>query len=369
MKLLVLAQIPPPLHGQSQMVRTLVDGLPSRGIEVRHVNLRLSRTAADIGGWRPGKLLAVLDACFHALAVRWRGGADTLYYVPAPGKRGALYRDWLVLLICRPFFRRLILHFHNGGLADWLAHRATTPERWLTRRLLGRADLAIVLDALLRRDAEYLEPRRIAIVPNGIADPGAGIGAAAAPPVGPDFIVLFLGLCSEAKGLFTAAEGVLEANRRHGGRRFRLEAAGGFVDRDEQARFAALCTAHPQELSHLGFVTGDAKRTLFSRCHCVCLPSRYAHEAQPLVVLEALAHDRPVIVSDWRGLPAMVPADCGVVVPPGDPGSLAQALTLLANSPVPSGACRSHYLATGTQANHLSRLVAALSTLEQVPIV
>ena len=62
MKLLVLAQTPPPLHGQSQMVRTLVDGLPAHGLPLHHVNLRLSRDHADIGRWRPGKLLAVLAA-------------------------------------------------------------------------------------------------------------------------------------------------------------------------------------------------------------------------------------------------------------------------------------------------------------------
>ena len=134
MKLLVLAQTPPPLHGQSQMVRTLVDGLPAHGLPLHHVNLRLSRDHADIGRWRPGKLLAVLAAAGRAVAARWRHGCDTLYCVPAPGKRGALYRDWLLLALCRPFFPRLVLHLHNGGLADWLTTHATAPERWLTRR-------------------------------------------------------------------------------------------------------------------------------------------------------------------------------------------------------------------------------------------
>ncbi len=41
MKLLILAQTPPPLHGQSAMVRTLVDGLPAPGVALHHVNLPL----------------------------------------------------------------------------------------------------------------------------------------------------------------------------------------------------------------------------------------------------------------------------------------------------------------------------------------
>ena len=66
MKLLVLASTPPPVHGQSVMVAAAVRGLPTDGIELEHVDLKLSRDAADIGRWQPGKLLRLLDA--------WEGG-------------------------------------------------------------------------------------------------------------------------------------------------------------------------------------------------------------------------------------------------------------------------------------------------------
>lgn len=361
MKLLVLAQIPPPLHGQSIMVKTLVEGLPARGVELHHVNLRLSRDAADIGGWRPGKLLAVLDACWHAVAARLLHGCDTLYYVPAPGKRGALYRDWAVMLLVRPFFKKLVLHFHNGGLGDWLATRATPPERWISRLLLGRADLAIILGENLRADAAALGAQSIAIVPNGIADPCADTTPPPLPPVGAGpFEVLFLGLCTEEKGLFAAAEAVLAANAQAGAPAFRLTAAGPFVTASERARFAALSAAHPDTLQHAGFAAGEAKRLLFARSHCLCLPTRYAHEAQPLVVLEALAHDRPVIASRWRALPEMVPPACGRLVPPGDGAALTAALLGLHDAPPAPGLCRAHFLAHGTEASHLDTLAAAL---------
>src|SRR4051812_17333941 len=75
MKLLVLAQTPPPLHGQSAMVQTLLDGLgASPGFEVHHVNLRLSADAADIGRWRPGKVAGILRACVSALWLRLSKG-------------------------------------------------------------------------------------------------------------------------------------------------------------------------------------------------------------------------------------------------------------------------------------------------------
>jgi glycosyltransferase involved in cell wall biosynthesis len=338
------------------MVRTAVAGLPAHGVPVAHVNLRLSRATDDIGRWQPGKLLAILDACTQAVAARFLEGCDTLYYVPAPGKRAALWRDWLVLLLCRPFYPRLVLHWHASGLAGWLATRASAPERWLTQLLLGGAGLSIVLDASLRADADALRPGRVAVVPNGIADPG---GPLPRPPADP-FQVLFLGLCSVEKGLFTAAEAVLAANRAEAKPRFTLVAAGAFPDPATAARFASLCAAHPGELRHAGEVHGVEKAQLLRASHCLCLPTRHPAEGQPLVLLEAMAHDLPVVATRWRAIPATLPPGTPLVEP-GDAAGLAAALRQLARTPPPAGALRRHFLAHYTAERHLAALAGALA--------
>jgi glycosyltransferase involved in cell wall biosynthesis len=362
MKLIVLAQTPPPLHGQSRMVQTMVESLPAHGIEVHHVNLRLSRSATDIGGWRLGKLPALLDACWHAIATRLRTGADILYYVPAPGKRGALYRDWLVMLLCRPFFRRLVLHFHNGGLADWLACHATGPERWVTGLLLGRADLAVVLGDALRPDAAALQARRTEVVTNGIADPGEPTRPAR--PAGSATEVLFLGLGDESKGLFDLAATVLEANRLAGGVNFRLTVAGPWPDAASARRFARLEQEHPGVIRHAGFASAEKLARLFAAADCLALPTRYSHEGQPLVVIEALAHDVPVIATRWRALPEMLDELCGRLVTPGEPKELAEALLALRRSPPAPGAARRRFLERFTAEHHLAALTSALTRLD-----
>jgi len=354
MKLLVLAQTPPPLHGQSFMVQTLIEGLPAHGIAVHHVNLHLSHDTADIGRWRPGKVFCVLSACVRAVGTRFRHGCDTLYYVPTPGKRGALYRDWVVMLLCRWCFRHLVLHFHNGGLAEWLATRVTAPECWLSRRLLGRADLALVLSPCLSPDAESLAPKKIAVVANGMADPGSG---ARWPRTSAHFQVLFLGLCCGEKGLFATAEAVLAA-----GPGFTLVAAGAFPDTATRARFVALCAQHPTALHYHGFVHGDEKLRLFRESHCLCLPTRYLPEGQPLVLLEAMAHDLPIIATRWRGIPDMLPPEA-ILVEPGDDTALVAALRHLVKKPPPAGALRRHFLAHYTTEQHLVALVVALQSL------
>src|SRR5712692_2621205 len=118
-KLLVFAHKPPPHHGQSYMVQMVVDALggdrrqAGRGsalerpsiqknptnspIECYHVDCRLSDDIQDIGRLRWGKLFRLLGFCLEAIWCRFRYGATCFYYVPAPGLRSAIYRDWIVM--------------------------------------------------------------------------------------------------------------------------------------------------------------------------------------------------------------------------------------------------------------------------------
>lgn len=360
MKLLVFAHVPPPLHGQSVMVRTLVEGLRGEAdLEVIHVNPQLSRDSADIGHWRPGKLFHLLGACAQALRQRWRHGPMPIYYVPAPGKRSALYRDWVVLLLCRPFFSGLVLHWHAVGLGHWLVAHATPPERWLTHRLLGRAALALVLAPELAHDAQVLAPRRTLVVPNSVADPGP---ATAHAPGGP-CRVLFLGQVSRAKGLFDTLEAMgLAAARAPGA--FSLTIAGGFADPAEAQAFAARTASLPPGLvTLLGPVDETRKHALFAAADVFCFPTSYPHEGQPLTLLEALAHDVPIVTTRWRAIPGMLPAEHVWFVASGQAEQLADALHAARRAGPAAGALRRHYLAHFTPQQHLTALKSALLSL------
>jgi glycosyltransferase involved in cell wall biosynthesis len=366
MKLLVLAQPPPPVHGQSLMVRTLLDGLPSVApeIELVHVNPRLSRDTGDVGRWRAGKIVSLLAACLRALRLRLRHGPMQLYYVPAPGKRAALYRDWLVMLLCRPCCSGLVLHWHAVGLGEWLSTHATAPERAITRALLGRAGLAIVLSPALAGDARVLAPRRVAIAPNGLADPLAGAALPAREPIAASapLEILFLGLGSREKGLFAAVDAVALAHRRAPGG-CRLTVAGGFASEADAAAFRARATElGPGLVRHAGFADETQKHALLAAADVFCLPTSYPHEGQPLALIEALAHDLPVVTTRWRAIPELLPAGSPQVffVDPRDPATLADAFAAARRAGRPGGRHRAHFLAHFTREAHLAALAAAL---------
>jgi glycosyltransferase involved in cell wall biosynthesis len=363
MKLIVLAQIPPPLHGQSLMVDTLVNGLPAHGIEVHHVNLPLSRDAADIGRWRWGKLGSLLLACWRVYRIRRRLGPVALYYVPAPAKRGALYRDWIAMLLCRPLEGQLILHWHAVGLGRWLDIHANFLERILSKFLLGRADLSLVLDESLADDPINLDAKKTLIVANGIRDPGTLASRETRNPWSPCKL-LYLGLCSEEKGLFELIEAVAIAHARQPGN-FHLTVAGSFASAADEQKFREVSAQLGTAIKHVGFVGDHARNALLRDADVFCFPTHYPHEGQPLVIMEALAHDLPIVTTRWRAIPGMLPASHVWFVEPGRPALLADALKDARSSPRPGGASRRFFLEHYTSEIHLASLAAALRTVQR----
>ena len=238
-KILVFAHVPPPHHGQSVMGQVLLDGLRADPrFEVHHVDARVSDDLEDVGSFRPRKFWRIFKCIWQAWWIRMRRGPMAFYYVPAPAKQSAILRDWVVMALCRPLFPELILHWHAFGLGEWVA-AGNDRSRKLTRRALGKADLSIVLNNYNTRDAEVFAPKRIAVVPNGIADHFADYETALAPKrkdravalktlrvvAGNESRVagdgttklesvrfLFLGHLIESKGVFVAIEATRMAN-------------------------------------------------------------------------------------------------------------------------------------------------------------
>ena len=179
MKVLVFAHTPPPFHGQSYMVAQLLDnvggtdGPDGEKLTFYHVNARLSRGLEDIGSLRLGKLLLLAGHIMEGWLVWLRDRPEVFYYVPAPAKASALSRDWFVLLLLAPLFRRRVYHWHGAGLGQWVTEGLSKNRlsARLTRWLFHDHELSIVMNDYARAEVQVFAPRRIEIVANGITDP------------------------------------------------------------------------------------------------------------------------------------------------------------------------------------------------------
>jgi len=401
MKLLVFAHTPPPHHGQSYMVQLLLQGFGGdvrrrrktdapnvHGIECYHVNARFSRGLEDIGEFQGTKILLIFWFCLQAIWLRFRYGVTNFYYVPAPGKRVALYRDWLIMFICRPFFKHMILHWHAAGLAKWLETSSPISYRILTYRLFRPVDLSIVLSRYNFADAEKLLSHKVRIVNNGIPDPCPDFNDTVLPgrleafaarekifsgqtPSVPIIInVLYLAHCTREKGIFAAIEGVLRANNelaaRHLPIQLKLLTAGNFVTDEEKAEFHRLCEdpITAVTVSHLGFVTGEQKIRLLREAGLFIFPTCYLGENQPVNLIEAMAFGLPIVTTRWRSLPEMLPPDYPGLVNRQDPDEIAAAIVkILAERD--GQHVREHFCKHFTLESHLSSLAAAIHSLEK----
>jgi glycosyltransferase involved in cell wall biosynthesis len=391
MKLLVFAHTPPPHHGQSYMVKLMLEGFggdqkhemphPS-GIECYHVNARFSRALEDVGEFQGAKIFLIFAYCFKAIWFRFRHGVTTFYYVPAPGKSVALYRDWLVMFLCRPFFKKIILHWHAAGLAKWLETSVQIRTRALTYRLFKPVDLSIVLSNYNVADAEKLLSRHIRVVHNGIPDPCPDFAETMLPRRRARFAarqnfgekqivdVLFLAHCTREKGLFAAMEGVVAANRAlaivNSSARMKLSVAGNFVTRAEKLEFEQLQKKpeFAETIIYLGFVGGAEKERALREADLFCFPTRYIGENQPVNLIEAMAFGLPIVTTRWRSLPEMLPPNYpGLVSVTQSPDEIAAALLKLAAEETGEN-LRENFLTRFTVEQHLSKLAEAIGSVE-----
>ncbi|HXW67042.1 MAG TPA: glycosyltransferase family 4 protein [Thermoplasmata archaeon] len=204
--------------------------------------------------------------------------------------------------------------------------------RAVRRATLRRADRIVALthveaDALAR---DGVDERRIRVIPNGVDLDE--FSARAPRPAGPeDPIVLFVGrLYPEQKGIETLVEAFASLARTRAARlRLVGEDWGGLAAAERIARERGIAG----RLTATGPVPRAALLGEYARADLLVLPSRF--EPFGIVLLEAMAAGLPVVASRVGGIPEVV-ADgrTGLLVPPGEPGPLAEAIGSLLDDPI-----------------------------------
>src|SRR5436305_94968 len=107
MKLVVFAHTPPPFHGQSYMVKLMLEGLQQADSNVRvfYVYTKLSSILEAFVKFRLGTFFCFLLFCLQASFLRFVNGGDFFSSVPSRVLRAPFYRNWIVIFFSRPFFK------------------------------------------------------------------------------------------------------------------------------------------------------------------------------------------------------------------------------------------------------------------------
>ena len=201
------------------------------------------------------------------------------------------------LLARRPFV--VVVH---APLDQTIDHWVPPTLRRATRRAHRRADAAICVSAELVDGvtANGLEPQRVHVVPNTVdAERVRRLAALEPASASRSPVVVGVGRLSWEKGFDLLVRAHAELRRE--GVEHELELIGEGPELEPLRRLAAECGV-ADSVSLTGFVDNAPARV--ARATALVVPSR--HEGQPLVMLEALALEVPVIASESAGASEVV---------------------------------------------------------------
>lgn len=299
MKVCMVAQFPPPIHGLSKAVDTLYRS---------RLHKKFNFTKIDTTN-----NFKFLKTLFLLLTSK----AD-LFYITVSQSRGGNLRDVIIMTVLALRGKKFGIHTHGGlHYREVIDHEIPEWQRQLNLKLLQRVEFAIALSPRLKANYEGLVPEEnIRVIENGVDQSTVPNDKQLKRQVESRLSqsvlhVLFLSNLIESKGYKLVLEmAKLEHDRILAGQsqRFAFDFAGAFFADSESQYFSQYIKENNLEdvVVYHGIVSGVEKQALLSQCSVFCLPTHYPIEGQPISILEAMANGQFIISTDVASIPDMV---------------------------------------------------------------
>ncbi len=294
--------------GIATFVRNMRDTPLWEDWHIRHV-----ATHTDGSKFKRARIFATGSAHFLLELVFYRPSVVHLH----TSERGSFFRKGLLVWVSSLFRIPTVLHMHGGEFHEYHDAASARTQR-IIRATLERTDAVVALgNAWAVRLKRAAPDAHVVVIPNGIRLQDA-VNQDAADHVQ----VVFLGELCDRKGTtvlidawaaMTATEGITPTT---------LVIAGwGEVER-ARTQIASLGVTDSVHLA--GWLSAPQTHELLAHTHILVLPS--INEGQPMAILEAMTRGICVVSTTVGGIPEMIGEADGVLVKPGDPGELADAL-------------------------------------------
>lgn len=302
LKLACMVSLPPPFTGRTIATDRFL----------RRLGGRVDTIVADLGARGKSKILYRLSKVITALGWMARllfgqcGRPDYVYIVANHGS--GLWIDIAFVAIAR--LRRLPVVVHHHVFSYFNRRRRRVG---LLFRMTGKGSFHLVLCERMRRACleEYATRARILVMPNFGADSAQGTLDASPRSDQERLEVVFISNLTHEKGIGDVLQLVALCRGR---KDVRFRIAGPAMDDRVQSAIENCREQCGGIMEWLGAIDDTQRERLLGTASLFLFPTRYANEAQPLVLIEALEAGVPVVTNSRGCIAELIDPQSGVLV-------------------------------------------------------
>lgn len=324
--LIVVSQLPPPVHGSTVMTEVFLACLDRLGVEWSLVDRRFSASIDSVGKFTPRKVVAavgLIGRLLQTIVVK-RPTGIVFFCTTRPV---SFFVDWLLSEILRLFRIPTINYIHTQGYKDLAEKNAYF--RHMVKRLLGVASQTVCLSESLYADiATWVASDTVSFIANTPRE----VPATSRENPTDSRRVTFLSNFIPGKGIDAFLDIAVSLSSKYPDVIF--DVVGASADEGQASRLQKLVddAGINERVNFAGAVHGDAKWRYLEQSTLLVFPSRLI-EAQPLTIIEAFACGTPVVAFKVGGIvDLIVDGQTGLLVEPAT-GAMLRAVDSLLSAP------------------------------------
>lgn len=324
-KILFMLHIPPPVHGSSIVGLSIKNSkLINRSFDCSYVNLLVSRKINETGKFKAFKIIRFLCVWFELFIHIIRNRPD-ICYLALSTKGLSFYKDVFLVALLRIFRIKRIYHLHNKGVSQY---EANLIDNLFYHFVFNNAAVIILSNKLYPDIRKYVSISNIYVCPNGVPDSfynskDEKIQRRAVPRI------LFLSNLIESKGVYDLLDACKILHNKG------IDFNCNFIGAESDINVAQFNGRVKQnglfgKVNYLGEKFGEEKNELLLNSDIFAFPTYYHNECFPLVLLEAMSANLPVISTSEGGIPDIIDDGVtGFIVPQRNVNELAEKLKIL----------------------------------------